>query len=51
MNIVVGSGKSRSSFIVPHRSTVSRDTFDRMNEDLKAFIVRPSTFKGHSSSV
>lgn len=50
MNIVVGNGKNRRSFILGHKSTMSRGEFDKCREDLKAFIVRPSTFVGHTRS-
>lgn len=48
MDIVVGSGKNRRSFTIPHRSTVSRGEFDKMREDVKAFVTRPATFRGYS---
>lgn len=50
MNIVVGSGNNRRSFTVPHRSAVSRAMMDKMREDVKAFVLRPASFVGHSSS-
>lgn len=50
MNIVVGTGKNRRSFVVGHRATMNRTDRDKMVEDLKAFIVRPQTFVGHSSN-
>lgn len=48
MDIIIGSGNSRRKFVVGHKATMSRDTRDKMKEDLKAFIVRPQTFVGHS---
>lgn len=48
MNIVVGSGNNRRSFTVPHRSVVPRSEMDKMREDVKAFVLRPKTFVGHS---
>jgi len=50
MNIVVGQGKSRKLFVVGHKATMSRDDRDKIREDLKAFIIRPATFVGHTSS-
>lgn len=51
MNIVVGSGRNRKTFEIGHKATMTRTDRDKMREDLKAFIVRPSTFVGHSRSV
>lgn len=50
MDITVGSGNSRRKFVLGHKATMKREDRDKMKEDLKAFILRPSSFVGHSST-
>lgn len=50
MNIVVGSGNNRRSFTIGHKATMKREERDKMKEDLKAFILRPASFVGHSAT-
>ena len=51
MIIVVGSGNSRQSVTLPHRSIRSKAMQEAISEDAKAFLLRPSTFVGHSKGV
>lgn len=48
MQIVIGSGKNRRSATIPHRRAVSHKANERIREDVKAVILRPTTFANHS---